>query len=142
MHGPGSSKIVRHEHTLSCRYGNNAGNRLTQLLTDHILIAANIVTAGKANDMTGLTSEKSRWFANADEISHFLANANPRNWPYPTVRQMMNDHLNITLDEAVAELHGDYPTSVSKYDQAQSEILMMADSLSEGIINQFPGRLR
>src|SRR5438270_10317496 len=123
-------------------YGNNAGNRLTQLLTDHILIAASIVTAGKANDMARLTSERGRWFANADEIAHFLANANPRNWPYPTVRQMMNDHLNITLDEAVAELHGDYPTSVSKYDQAQSEILMMADSLSVGIINQFPGRVR
>ena len=42
-------------------YGNDAGNRLTQLLTDHILIAASIVTADlRKTDPVELTPDEIR----------------------------------------------------------------------------------
>src|SRR5687767_11687871 len=50
-------------------YGNEAGNKLTRLLRDHILIAADVVTAAKANNKSRLDSANTRWFANADDIS-------------------------------------------------------------------------
>jgi hypothetical protein len=123
-------------------YGNGAGDKLTALLKDHILIAADIVTSAKAKNMAAVGSAKTRWFSNADQIADFLSGANPRNWPKSDMRQMMHDHLNLTLDEAVAQLQGDYRTSVAKYDQVHVQILNMADMLSEGIASQFPNKLR
>ena len=46
-------------------YGRDAGNKLTALLKDHILIAANIVAAAKAGDNAKVTSENKRWHDNA-----------------------------------------------------------------------------
>jgi hypothetical protein len=123
-------------------YGTAAGDKLTALLKDHILIAAEIVTAAKGNDASHVSSAKTRWFTNADQIADFLSAANSRNWPRSDMRRMMHDHLNLTLDEAVAQLKGDFSTSVRKYDQVHVQILDMADMLSEGIISQFPNKVK
>src|SRR5437870_4201417 len=42
-------------------YGRDAGNKLTALLKDHILIAADIVTAAKAGDKAKVSSSNKRW---------------------------------------------------------------------------------
>ena len=62
-------------------YGEEAGNQLTALLTDHILIAAEILQAAKSGDTAALNDAVARWYANADEIAVFLNAANPENWP-------------------------------------------------------------
>src|SRR5215470_14422699 len=49
-------------------YGDAAGDKLTALLKEHILIAADIVKAAKVSDTARLNSSKTRWTANADEI--------------------------------------------------------------------------
>jgi len=66
-------------------YGRDAGNKLTSLLKDHILIAANIVTAAKAGDNAKVASENKRWHDNAAEIATFLHGANPKHWPLETL---------------------------------------------------------
>ncbi len=60
-------------------YGEAAGPRLTALLREHILIAADIVKAAKAGDSDGVAKGQERWRKNADEIAVFLSSANP-NW--------------------------------------------------------------
>src|SRR6266567_1072792 len=81
-------------------YGRDAGNKLTALLRDHILIAANIVTAAKAGDNAKVASENKRWRDNATEIATFLHGANPQHWPLATLQSAMFTHLDQTLDEA------------------------------------------
>jgi plastocyanin len=120
-------------------YGNDAGNKLTALLKDHILIAADVVTFAKANDKTRLDSANKRWFANADDISRFLSDANP-NWKYDHVRDHMRDHLNLTTEEAVAQIKGDWRASIRAYDKVHEQILHMADMLTDGIVAQFPSK--
>jgi hypothetical protein len=40
----------------------------------------------------------------------------------------------------VARLHGDWEADIAPYDKVHDQILKMADMLSAGIINQFPGK--
>ena len=46
-------------------YGDAAGEQLSALLTDHILIAAEILQAAKAGDDAALNDAIERWYANA-----------------------------------------------------------------------------
>jgi hypothetical protein len=121
-------------------YGRDAGNKLTALLKDHILIAANIVTAAKAGDNAKVASENKRWRDNATEIATFLHGANPKHWPAATLQSAMFMHLDQTLDEATHQLKGDYAASVKDYERVVEHILGMADVLSDGIIAQFPAK--
>lgn len=123
-------------------YGEEAGNQLTALLTDHILIAAEILQAAEDENTTALNDAIARWYANADDIAAFLNAANPENWPLEEMRAMMREHLNLTLQEAEAYLEGDYAASITFYDQVHNQALEMADMLSEGIIRQFPSKFR
>ena len=121
-------------------YGRDAGNKLTALLKDHIMIAASIVIAAKAGDNAKVTSENKRWHDNAAEIATFLHGANPQHWPLATLQTAMNMHLEQTLDEATHRLKGDYAADTRDYDRVVQHILGMADVLSDGIIAQFPGK--
>jgi len=123
-------------------YGRDAGNKLTALLKDHILIAANIVTAAKAGDTAKVTSENKRWHSNATDIAKFLHAANPKHWPEATLQSAMFMHLDQTLDEATHELKGDYAGSIKDYDRAMDHMLMVADTLSDGIVAQFPAKFK
>ena len=121
-------------------YGDAAGEQLSDLLRDHILIAAEILQAAKAGDTTALDDAIERWYANADDIAEFLNAANPEDWPLEEMKMMMREHLDLTLQEAVSYLEGDHAASVGFYDQIHNQALRMADMLSEGIIRQFPQR--
>jgi hypothetical protein len=102
------------------------------------MTAAELVTAAKANDTAKMEDAKRRWFANADEIAEFLSPANPSNWPNSEMKRMMHEHLNLTTNEVMARLHGDWSGDIRAYDRVHEQILHMADMLSEGILNQFP----
>jgi hypothetical protein len=121
-------------------YGDEAGDQLTGLLRDHILIAAELIDAAKAGDEEAQADAAGRWFANADDIAAFLNAANPKNWPLEEMRQMMRDHLNLTVEEVVAYLQEDWVASIAAYDEVHLQILAMADMLSSGIAAQFPNR--
>ena len=123
-------------------YGDAAGDHLTALLHDHITIAVELLQAAKAGDDAAFADANARWYANADEIADFLASANPRFWPRDVMRADMRTHLDQTLAEAAHELGGDYAASVADYEQVHAHILAMADMLSDGIIGQFPSRVR
>jgi hypothetical protein len=122
-------------------YGQAAGKKLTELLYDHINIAAEVVLAAKAGDNQKLGDANKRWFKNADEISEFLSKANP-NWALADMKKMMHDHLQLTTDEAVYRLKKNYEADVIAYDKVHKEILEMSDMLADGIIMQFPQKFK
>jgi hypothetical protein len=121
-------------------YGDAAGSKLTALLRDHILTAADLLGAAKAGDSAKVTSTNTRWYANADEIAGFLANANPAHWPFSAMGPMMREHLDHTLSEAVNHLQGNYAAGIADYDRIHVQILEMSDMLTEGIVRQHPGQ--
>lgn len=119
-------------------YGDAAGNQLTQLLKEHILIAGDILADVKAGDSAKAQADSQKWYENADQIAVFLNSANPKNWPLETLKSQMKMHLDLTLTEAADRLNGKYADDVKEYDLVENHILGMADILSSGIIHQFP----
>ncbi len=121
-------------------YGDAAGNQLTTLLKQHILISADVVNAAKAGNSTAFDAADKQWYANADQIAAFLGQANPTYWPQSAMKSMLYEHLNLTTAEAVARLHGDWTADTQTYDKVVTQAMMMADGLADGIIGQFPAK--
>ena len=122
-------------------YGEAAGTKLTGLLREHILIAADIVKGAKAGDTGKVVAAKTKWNANADEIAVFLSGANPQNWPAADMKSMMREHLAATTTELEMRLKKDWKGDVAAFDRVEDQIMHMADMLSEGIIKQFPDKV-
>jgi hypothetical protein len=142
--GPTADRLFRNQADIGAAVGAflgaAAGAALTALLNEHIALAAEAIAKAKADDQAGLADALDRWYANADEIAQFLADANPRSWPFEMMQAHMRDHLDLTLEEAVARLNGDYAGDIAAYDKVHAQILQMADMLSDGIIAAFPDR--
>jgi hypothetical protein len=120
-------------------YGAAAGTKLADLLRQHILIAVDVVAAAKANDQAKLQAADARWHANAADIATFLSGANP-NWDRQAVLSMLNEHLSLTTREAVDRLKKNYSDDVSNFDAIFNQAMMMADTLTSGIVKQFPNK--
>ena len=121
-------------------YGDAAGEQLSTLLHSHINIAAELLTAAKQGNTPGFDAANEKWKLNADSIAVFLSAANPNNWPESEMKMMMQDHLKLTTDEAVARLNKDYAADIAAYDKVHDQILKMADMLTDGIVKQFPSK--
>ena len=118
-------------------YGKAAGDRLTALLKQHIMIAVDVINAAKAHDTAKYQDADAKWQKNGDEIATFLSSANP-NWPKATLAEMMKMHLSTTTAEVVARLNAKWDDDVAAFDAVYAHILKMSDALADGIIKQFP----
>jgi len=121
-------------------YGDAGGDKLTALLKEHILTAAELVAALKSNNKSKISESQTLWYKNADDIAVFLNAANPENWDLAHSQQMMKEHLDLTTEEVSAQLKGDWEADIAAYDKIHEQILKMADMLSDGIIKQFPDK--
>lgn len=121
-------------------FGEVAGEQLTALLRTHIVTSADILTAAKLGNTAAFNTAVSTWYTNANDIADFLHALNPDRWPDADLRAMMKEHLDLTLKEASDRLHGDVAQDIADFDQIHREILIMADTLSDGIIDAFPSR--
>lgn len=122
-------------------YGDAAGTKLSALLRDHILIAADVVKAAKMGNNEELTKANKKWEANADDIAVFLSGANP-NWPRQTLADMLHRHLELTTGEVVSRLKKDWAADIDFYDRGHAHMLMFSDVLADGIIKQFPEKFK
>lgn len=120
-------------------YGPEAGAGLTDLLKQHILIAVELVDAAVKGDQERFDREDKRWGDNADEIAHFLSQANSY-WPEKDVKDLLDLHLELTQREVVARLNKSWTDDVAAFDDILTEILTVSAALSQGIMQQFPER--
>ena len=122
-------------------YGKDAGNKLTDLLKQHIRVAVDLVAAAKKDDKNRFAEEDRKWTENAQEIAGFLSVANP-NWPKRDVFDLLKQHLDLTKREAVSVLDRKWRDAVEAYDAIVTEILTLSDALYKGIVKQFPDKFR
>jgi hypothetical protein len=103
------------------------------------MIAVDLVAAAKSGDNAAFAQHDERWTANIREIASFLAGANP-NWPEKDVFDLLALHLKLTKDETVARITGDWAADIRAFDDIFTEILVVADTLYDGLVAQFPDR--
>ncbi|NLO93180.1 MAG: LysM peptidoglycan-binding domain-containing protein, partial [Clostridiaceae bacterium] len=128
------------ENALRTFYGIEA-SEFADLLTDHLVIAADLVKAAKAGDTMTADDIERRWYNNAREIAAFLASINPF-WSRREWENMLFNHLALVKTEAVDMLNADYLAGINIYTEMERQALEMADTMSEGIIKQFPDKFQ
>jgi len=122
-------------------YGNQTGNKYGDLIEEHLLTAAALVEAAKAGNNTAAAAAEKKWYANADEIAAFENSINP-NWDKAARMTMWHNHLDITKAEALARLTKNYTADISDFDQIETQAMIMADSIADGIVKQFPDKFK
>ncbi|MFC7319269.1 glycosyltransferase [Halobacillus campisalis] len=118
-------------------YGEEAGNKLTDLLKEHIAIAGQIVDAAKNNNEDMVNQLNKEWDRNADDIAAFLSEANP-NLENEELKKLLYMHLELVTDDLMASLEKDWEARIIAIDEGVTHIIVMANAISEGIVKQFP----
>lgn len=124
------------EGALTPFYGAGRAGCFRELLTEHLKIGGDLVTAAKNQDTGAVEEYRRKWYLNANEIARFLAGINP-NWSQSHWQSMLYDHLKMTEQEAVQRLSGQYAQDIQTFERIEAEALHMADYMAQGIIRQF-----
>lgn len=122
-------------------YGDAAGNKLAELLREHIQLAGGVLDAAKAGNQADLAKFNKEWYRNADDIAKFLSAANP-NWSEKEQRDMLYAHLQFVTDQVTARMKKDWKADILAFDKGEDHMMMYADMLSDGIIKQFPDKFK
>lgn len=94
-------------------FGNQDAMTFDKLLTDHLVIAAELVNAAKRGDAQEAEKQRKLWYDNAKNIAAFLASINPY-WSEKQWQDMLFEHLAMTEKEAVDILTGEYEQSIKQ----------------------------
>jgi hypothetical protein len=122
-------------------YGDAAGDKLTELLYTHVNTTTEIIKAAKTRDTSIINDVNKKWFTNADEMVKFLHKLNP-DWTTGDLKTMLNEQMKLTADEAGERLKKNYDADVIAFDKVHEGVLRMSDTLSDGIIIQFPKKFK
>lgn len=118
-------------------YGSDVAKKISDLLTEHLKIGAELITAlrdGKSQEADDLNK---KWYINADQMADAFSSINP-NYNREDVRKMLYEHLDLTKKEVAMRLAKDYRADIEAFNKVEQEVLRMADYFSEGIMKQFP----
>ena len=113
-------------------FGDQAAETVSRLLTEHLVIGAEIMKAAKENDMEAVDDANRRWNENADAIAAALASLGPQ-FPEEEMREMLYRHLDLTREELAGMFAGDYQRDIDAFDAIEQQALMMAGVFSQGI---------
>ncbi|RRN69497.1 glycosyltransferase [Peribacillus simplex] len=118
-------------------YGEEAGNKLTDLLKEHIVIAGKIVDAAKTGKEALVKQLNKEWYRNADDIAAFLSGANPY-LKDEDLKKLLYIHLKLVTNDLSASLAKDWDARIVAIDEGVTHIILMADAISAGVVKQFP----
>ena len=118
-------------------YGNNVANTIQKLLTEHLVIGSDLITALKNGNQKLAQELNTKWYKNADDMAEAFNSINPF-YPKEEIRHMLYEHLRLTTEEVANRLKKDYAADIRAYDKVQREVLQMSEFFVNGIVKQFP----
>ena len=93
----------------------------------------------KSGDQAAFAENDRKWDDNAHAIASFLSGANPA-WPEADVWDLLKQHLELTKGEVVARIQHNWGADVKAFDDITAEAMVIADTLYNGLVAQFPDR--
>lgn len=117
-------------------YGDQIADHYAKLIQEHLVIAAELVTAAVKGDTNIVNTKEKEWYKNADDIVLFLSNINP----YLTkdaLQKMFYKHLELTKNEAVTMIQKNYKADIEVFDEIEAQALAMSDMIAYAIVMQF-----
>ena len=117
-------------------YGDQIADRYTKLIKEHLVIAAELVTAAVNGDAATAEAKEKEWYRNADDIVMFLSSINPY-LNKEELRKMFYTHLSLTKAEAVTMIQKNYQKDIEIFDEIEAEALAMSDMIASAIVLQF-----
>lgn len=117
-------------------YGDKIADHYAQLIQEHLVIAAELVTAAVKGDTNTADAKEKQWYKNADDISSFLSSINPC-LTKQALQNMFYTHLELTKNEAVTMIQKNYKEDVKVFDKIEAEALAMSDMIASAIVMQF-----
>jgi hypothetical protein len=120
-------------------FGRKMGNKLAELLREHILIAVDVVNDAIAGDTAKFDEDYAKWQKNARKIAKFLAKENSK-YSKDKLKEMLYKHLELTTGEVSSRLNEDWAADIHFYDENHNHMLKFSDTLVRGIIKEFPDK--
>jgi len=118
-------------------YGEAVEKEVSRLITEHLVLAAELVKALKRNDQAAAAEIERKWYANADEMAKAFNSFNPF-YSQVGFQRMFHKHLDLVKSQAVARLARNYAADIAAYDEIERQSLEMADHFTRGIVQHFP----
>jgi hypothetical protein len=122
-------------------YGDAAGDKLTELLYTHVNTTTDIIKAAITRDTSVINDVNKKWFANAEDIVQYLHKLNP-DWAIGDLRKMLHNQMQLTAESAGERLKKNYDADVVAFDKVHEGVLIMSDTLADGMIIQFPKKFK
>jgi hypothetical protein len=117
-------------------YPADVTNKLTRLLTDHLNMCANLVTALRDGKMKEAYEYQRKWYENANQTAGFFSKM-CKDYDYEAMRKMLTMHLDMMTKEAIGLLSGNYAENIRDFGKMEKEVLEMADYLTQALSKNF-----
>ncbi len=117
-------------------YGDIIADEFENLLREHLSLTIALINSYITTNSSAIQELEKQWYENANQLALFLSDINPY-WNYQMLQNALYYHLDMTKDEIIKRLNGQYAADVYLYDFIEAHTLMIADIMVNGIINQF-----
>lgn len=117
-------------------YGNQIADHYAKLIKEHLVIAAELVTAAVNGDSATADAKEKEWYENANDIVSFLTSINPY-LSKDALQEMFYTHLELTKNEAITMFQKDYQADIEVFDEIEAEVLAMSDMIASAIVMQY-----
>jgi hypothetical protein len=122
-------------------YGEQTGNKLSELLEVHVSLATGIIKATASGNTLALDKLKKVWHANAEQVSSLLCSNNPGLLP-ARFEPVMKNYLLLTAEQAMMRKQQMYEADMLVYDKLTTEAIKIADLVTEAFNRQFPEKFK
>lgn len=117
-------------------YDYDQSEVVLNVLREHLLIMIRFINALKARDTIEEDLARRELHLSGQQIARLLASMNPY-WLYDVWSNLYNLHTRMVEEMAVQRLRGDHSGDIMTFDSLESQSLLMADVMSQGIIAQY-----
>lgn len=108
-----------------------AGEKISQLLTQHILSASGAVSAVKTQ--TGISEAVRKVFQNSREVALYLSSLNPQKLPFDEVLKMFNMHNQYVIDMTTLCYEKKYEQEYDTYDHYYLHMMDFSDTIANAL---------